>query len=131
VDTGKVIGFTDVDTVRTNEGITLTFEMTGRLYLEGEADINDWTVTGEPELHLSNPAVPTGTTTVTQLVNRIPDVINAPPGFITIEKLPRPRYRTYPLGAYLDDRGNRRRLFRRSLMIDHPRRGALGGEIDG
>ena len=36
-------------------------------------------------------------TTCTQLVNRIPDVINAPPGFITIEKLPRPRYRTYPL----------------------------------
>ncbi|MGO9882981.1 MAG: dihydrodipicolinate reductase [Solirubrobacteraceae bacterium] len=118
VDTGKVIGFTDIDTVRTNEGMSLTFEMTGRLYLEGETDINDWTVTGEPELHLSNPAVPTGTTTVTQLVNRIPDVINAPPGFITIEKLPRPRYRTYPLGAYLDDRSGRRRLFRRSHMID-------------
>ena len=80
VEPGKVIGFTDVDTVVTNEGITLTFEMTGRLYMEGEADVNDWTVTGEPELHLSNPAVPTGMTTVTQLVNRIPDVINAPPG---------------------------------------------------
>jgi 4-hydroxy-tetrahydrodipicolinate reductase len=104
VQTGRVIGFTDVDTVRTHEGITLTFEMTGRLYLPGEADINDWTVTGEPELHLSNPAVPTQMTTCTQLVNRIPDVINAPPGFITIEKLPRPRYRTYPLGVYLEDR---------------------------
>ena len=102
VATGRVIGFTDVDTVRTNEGITLNFEMTGRLYLEGEADINDWTVTGEPQLHLSNPAVPTGMTTCTQLVNRIPDVINAPAGFITIEKLPRLRYRTYPLGFYLD-----------------------------
>ncbi len=56
VDTGRVIGFTDVDTVRSHQGITLTFEMTGRLYLEGEADINDWTVTGEPELHLLNPA---------------------------------------------------------------------------
>jgi 2,4-diaminopentanoate dehydrogenase len=104
VGTGSVIGFTDVDTVRTHEGITMTFEMTGRLYLEGEADINDWTVTGEPELHLSNPAVPTQMTTCTQLVNRIPDVINAPPGFITMEKLPRPRYRTFPLGLYLDDR---------------------------
>ena len=80
VEPGRVIGFTDVDTMSTEQGITLTFEMTGRLYLEGEADINDWTFTGEPELHLSNPAVPTGMTTVTQLVNRIPDVINAPPG---------------------------------------------------
>jgi hypothetical protein len=102
VEPGRVIGFTDVDTVSTEQGITLTFEMTGRLYVEGEADVNDWTFTGEPELHLSNPAVPTGMTTVTQLVNRIPDVINAPPGFVTMEKLPRPRYRTYPLGAYLD-----------------------------
>jgi 4-hydroxy-tetrahydrodipicolinate reductase len=106
VDTGSVIGFTDVDTVSTHEGISLTFEMTGRLYLEGEADINDWTVTGEPELHLSNPAVPTQMTTCTQLVNRIPDVINAPPGFITMEKLPRPRYRAFPLGLYLDDRNS-------------------------
>jgi 4-hydroxy-tetrahydrodipicolinate reductase len=104
VETGRVIGFTDVDTVRTHEGIALTFEMTGRLYHEGEADINDWTVLGEPELHLANPGVPTGMTTVTQLVNRIPDVINAPPGFITVEQLPRLRYRAFPLGAYLDDR---------------------------
>jgi 2,4-diaminopentanoate dehydrogenase len=103
VQPGRVIGFTDVDTVRTHQGITLRFEMTGRLYLEGEADTNDWTVTGEPELHLMNPGVPTGVTTVTQLVNRIPDVINAPPGFITIEKLPPLRYRTYPLGVYVDD----------------------------
>jgi 4-hydroxy-tetrahydrodipicolinate reductase len=103
VDTGRVIGFTDVDTVRSHQGITLTFEMTGRLYLEGEADINDWTVTGEPELRLTNPAVPTQMSTCCQLVNRIPDVINAPPGFITIEKLPRLRYRTYPLGMYLHD----------------------------
>ena len=101
VEPGRVVGFTDVDIVRTHEGMTLTFEMTGRLYKPGEADINDWTVTGEPELRLSNPAVPTGVTTVTQLVNRIPDVINAPPGFVTIEKLPRLRYRAHPLGAYL------------------------------
>jgi hypothetical protein len=102
VEPGRVIGFTDVDTVRTHQGITLIFEMTGRLYHPGEADINDWTVTGEPELRLSNPAVPTGVTTVTQLVNRIPDVINASPGLITMEKLPSLRYRAYPLGIYLE-----------------------------
>jgi hypothetical protein len=49
----------------------------------------------------SPPGVPTGVTTVTRLVKRIPDVINAQPGLVTIEKLPRPRYRTYQLGAYL------------------------------
>ena len=102
VEPGRVIGFTDVDTVRSHEGITLTFEMTGRLYLEGETDINDWTVEGEPPLRLINPAVPTMMSTVSQMVNRIPDVINAPPGFVTIEKLPRLRYRAFPLGVYVD-----------------------------
>ncbi len=114
---GRVIGFTDVDTVRTHQGITLIFEMTGRLYLPGEADVNDWTVTGEPELRLSNPAVPTGVTTVTQLVDRIPDVINAPPGFITMEKLPALRYRAYPLGLYVR-RPSRRRGPRGFGQID-------------
>ena len=38
-------------------------------------------------------------TTCTQLVNRIPDVINAEPGFVTIEKLPKLHYRA--LGQYI------------------------------
>lgn len=101
VPTGNVIGFTDIDEVETAEGPTLTFEMTGRLYREGEADMNDWKITGEPELHLSNPRVPTRITTCTQLVNRIPDVINAEPGFVTVERLPKLRYRAFPLAQYL------------------------------
>jgi 4-hydroxy-tetrahydrodipicolinate reductase len=109
VEPGRVIGFTDVDTVRSHEGLTLTFEMSGRLYMEGEADVNDWIVEGEPALRLTNPEVPTMMSTVCQMVNRIPDVINAPPGFVTIEKLPRLRYRTYPLGVYVNGQGRRRR----------------------
>ena len=35
VEPGRVVGFTDVDIVRTHEGMTLTFEMTGRLYQAG------------------------------------------------------------------------------------------------
>ncbi len=101
VPAGNVIGFTDIDEVETAQGPTLTFEMAGRLYREGEADINDWTITGEPELHLSNPRVPTQITTCTQLVNRIPDVINAEPGFVTVERLPKLRYRAFPLAQYL------------------------------
>jgi hypothetical protein len=101
VPVGNVIGFTDIDEVETAEGPTMTFEMAGRLYREGEADTNDWAITGEPELHLSNPRVPTQITTCTQLVNRIPDVINAEPGFVTVERLPKLRYRAFPLAQYL------------------------------
>lgn len=101
VPAGQIIGLTDVDTIRTAEGPVFSFEMTGRLYAEGEADINEWLLEGEPELRLSNPRVPTGMTTCTQLVNRVPDVINAEPGFVTVEKLPKLRYRAFPLGQYL------------------------------
>ncbi len=99
---GRVCGFTDVDTLRTLEGPVLTFEMTGRVYREGEADGNDWEIEGEPRLVLANPAVPTQITTCTQMVNRVPDVINAPPGFVTVDRLPKLRYRPFPLGVYVN-----------------------------
>lgn len=98
---GDVIGFTDVDEIHTAEGVVLTFEMSGRVYGASDGDINEWSIAGEPDLVLSNGTVPTQITTCTQMVNRIPDVINAAPGFVTIEKLPRLRYRAHPLHSYL------------------------------
>jgi hypothetical protein len=102
VTAGDVIGFTDVDEIQTEEGAVFTFEMSGRVYGAGEGDINEWSIEGEPNLVLSNGTVPTQTTTCAQLVNRIPDVIAAPAGFVTMEKLPRLRYRAFPLHTYLD-----------------------------
>lgn len=102
IPAGNVNGFVETATLHTGEGASLTFEMIGRIYDEGEADMNEWVVKGDPEeLHLSNPRVPTALTTCTQFVNRIPDVINAPPGFITMEKLPQLRYRAFPLHTYI------------------------------
>jgi hypothetical protein len=101
VPNGGIIGFTDIDEAETFEGPIVSFEMSGRLYAAGEADINDWTIEGEPKLRLSNPAVPTQITTCTQFVNRIPDVINAPPGFVTVDRLPALKYRAFSLAQYL------------------------------
>lgn len=103
IEAGRVIGFTDIDEIETEEGVAFTFEMSGRVYGDDDGDINDWEIKGEPELVLSNGTVPTQITTCTQLVNRIPDVINAEPGFVTMEKLPRLRYRAFGLHTYLTD----------------------------
>lgn len=104
VAAGRVIGFTDIDEIHTEEGVVFTFEMSGRVYGPEDGDINDWEIKGEPDLVLSNGIVPTQTTTCTQLVNRIPDVMNAAPGFVTMEKLPRLKYRAFGLSTYLKEK---------------------------
>lgn len=101
VSPGAVVGFTDIDEIHTEEGPVFTFEMSGRVYTSEDGDINQWDIAGEPELTLSNGTVPTQITTCTQLVNRIPDVIQASPGFVTMEKLPLLRYRAFPLHEYI------------------------------
>ncbi|TCN53393.1 4-hydroxy-tetrahydrodipicolinate reductase [Rhodococcus sp. SMB37] len=99
---GTVIGYSDVDTMRTAEGPVFTFEMAGYVYGAGESDTNEWNVYGEPDLYLGNGVVPSYTTTCTQWVNRVPDVINARPGVVTIDEMPPLSYRALPLHRYVD-----------------------------
>ncbi|KUI30472.1 hypothetical protein [Mycobacterium sp. GA-2829] len=101
VPAGSVIGITDVDEIKTEQGPSFLFEMSGRVYGVDEGDINEWEISGEPDVVLSNGTVPTQLTTCTQLVNRIPDVIAARPGIITVDELARLRYRAFPLHTYL------------------------------
>lgn len=105
ISRGSLLGVTDTATIVTEEGPTFEFQQTGCVYGPEECDLNEWTVRGEPpELALRNDRVPTRLATCTQVINRIPDVINAPPGFLTVTDLPRLRYRHFPLDHYLHDR---------------------------
>jgi 2,4-diaminopentanoate dehydrogenase len=102
IPAGRLLGVVDSVTLRTAEGPTLTFEMAGYVYDEDETDSNEWLVRGDPEeLHLRNERVPTRLISCTQVVNRIPDVIDAEPGFVTVDRLPKLRYRL-PALAELD-----------------------------
>jgi len=101
ISRGRVLGVVDSATIATREGPTFSFEMAGSVYGPGETDVNEWTIWGEPDLHLRNDRVPTRLITCTSVVNRIPDVINAEPGFVTLDRLPKPRYRALPLGHYV------------------------------
>jgi hypothetical protein len=101
VPSRHVLGVRDATTIETEEGPRFSFTMDGRVYGEGETDVNEWRVRGEPDLHLRNEAVPTRLITCTSVVNRIPDVINAEPGLITLDALGKPRYKHFPVGRYL------------------------------
>jgi 4-hydroxy-tetrahydrodipicolinate reductase len=102
VKKGTVAGLTMRSVVETDQGVTLVGEYIGKIYKEGEVGVREWTIKGIPDLHIdySAPGVP-GVTRGTQLVNRIPDVINMEPGFKTIENFPMMYLRHYPLHTYL------------------------------
>lgn len=102
IPAGRVVGVVDSVTIETEEGPVFSFEMGGRIYEPGETDVNEWMVRGEPaELRLVNEHVPTRLITCTTVVNRIPDVINAEPGLVTLDRLGKPRYKHHPLDRYV------------------------------
>ncbi len=101
VKKGLVTGEREVSEIDTEQGIKIRVDGDGRLYQPGETDMNDWFIKGEPDVHVRNDKVAIRMTTCAQMVNRIPDVINAEPGYITVEKLPALKYRAYPLDFYL------------------------------
>ncbi len=53
------------------------------------------------QLRLTNAGYSTRALTGSIITNRIPDVLNATPGFVTIDRLPPSRYRPLPLAHYV------------------------------
>jgi len=100
---GMATGMSAIVTTETKEGITLETKCVGKVYAPSEFDKNEWTVIGEPNttLVINRPA--TVELTCATIVNRIPDVINAMPGFISTDKMDELKYRVKPLNEYASD----------------------------
>lgn len=87
VKAGDATGMSAVVTTETEEGITIESECIGKVYSKDDYDKNEWTVYGEPNTTITVARPSTVELTCATIVNRIPDVINAQPGYITTDKL--------------------------------------------
>ena len=93
VKAGMATGMSAVVTTKTEEGITIETECIGKVYGPDEFDANNWTVYGEPNTNLVINKPQTVELTCATIVNRIPDVLAANPGFIPTSKMGELKYR--------------------------------------
>ena len=87
VKAGDATGMSAVVTTETEEGIIIESECIGKVYSKEDYDKNEWTVYGEPNTTITVARPSTVELTCATIVNRIPDVINAEPGYVTTDKL--------------------------------------------
>ena len=101
VKAGDATGMSAIVTTETAEGIIIESECIGKVYGPDEFDKNEWTVMGEPETTIVVNRPATVELTCATIVNRLPDVINAKPGFIPTHEMDELMYRPKSLDTYL------------------------------
>ena len=103
VKAGDATGMSAVVTTTTKEGITIESECIGKVYSKDDFDKNEWTIEGEPNTTIVVARPATVELTCATIVNRIPNVINGKPGYVSTDKLDELKYLVKPMNEYVRD----------------------------
>ncbi|UJR19728.1 hypothetical protein I4U23_022862 [Adineta vaga] len=87
IKAGDVIGMKAVVTTITCDGIEIETTMISQVYFDDMVDICSWKLVGEPETEIVIKRPATVEVACAAAVNRIEQVVNANPGYVTTDKL--------------------------------------------
>jgi 4-hydroxy-tetrahydrodipicolinate reductase len=98
---GDVIGSILCTTLKTSADINIVGRFVYSFAVNGEGGVNIWRFTGDPSFEVVTNDPRPDISTTAGAVNRIPDCINARPGFLLVKDLAKPCYKAKPLHEYV------------------------------
>ena len=101
IPAGDVIGMESTCVTETKEGITVRTTSSGFVYSGDEEDTNILETKGVPDSNVYIRKPDTVRATCAIIVNRIPDVISAGPGFVPTSRMPVLKFKSLDLGCYV------------------------------